>query len=240
MPFIIYWRRLRTSKARSFLPNPSPLLLRFGANNRVGRSVLETIKGYYDGAYPNWSKTPDYVKTTWFKCFAQRWHWSLGITERVKREFIAKAKTHLCKTVSDWKDKWEIYGYEGKPTELTKDVWDDFMAFWKLPSSIRKVAPRKKRRIVGIGSVNEVAKETSLYALRRDEENSQLRARMDSQQDRLDSLENLLDVMAVENPTMQRELNERRAALGMPIRNPEDADPDRSQPRTATDYFDNM
>ncbi|KAG2287225.1 hypothetical protein Bca52824_046829 [Brassica carinata] len=63
---------------------------------------------------------------------------------------------------------------------------------------------------------------------------------MDSQQDRLDSLEDLLDVMAVGNPTMQRELNERRAALGMPIRNPEDADPDRSQPSTATDYFDNM
>ena len=93
---------------------------------------------------------------------------------------------------------------------------------------------------MGIGSVNEVAKATLLYALRRDEENSQLRARMDSQQDRLDSLEDLLDVMAVGNPTMQRELNERRAALGMPIRNPEDAEPDRSQPSTATDYFNNM
>ncbi|XP_013624875.1 PREDICTED: uncharacterized protein LOC106331069 [Brassica oleracea var. oleracea] len=110
----------------------------FGANNRVGRSVSETIKGYYDGAYPNWSKTPDHVKTTWFKYFAQRWHWSLGIIERVKREFVAKTKTHLCNTVSDWKGKWEIYGYDRKPTELTKDVCDDLIAFWNLPSSIRK------------------------------------------------------------------------------------------------------
>ena len=93
---------------------------------------------------------------------------------------------------------------------------------------------------MGIGSVNEVAKATSSYASRRDEENSQMRARMDSHKDRLDSLENLLDVMAVGNPTMQQALNERRAALGMPIRNPKDADPDRSQPSTATDYFDNM
>ncbi|KAF2609711.1 hypothetical protein F2Q70_00013337 [Brassica cretica] len=46
--------------------------------------------------------------------------------------------------------------------------------------------------------------------------------------------------MAMGNLTMQRALNERRAALGMPIRNSEDADPDRSQPSTATDYFDNM
>ena len=58
--------------------------------------------------------------------FQQKWHWSLGITERVKAEFIAKAKIRLCNTVSDWKDKWEIYGYEGKPTELTTDVWDLF------------------------------------------------------------------------------------------------------------------
>ena len=56
---------------------------------------------------------------------------------------------------------------------------------------------------MGIGSVNEVAKATSSYASRRDEENSQMRARIDSQQDHLDSLEDLLDAMAVENPTMQ-------------------------------------
>ena len=93
---------------------------------------------------------------------------------------------------------------------------------------------------MGIGYVNEVAKETSSYASRRDEENSQMRAQMDSQHDHLDSLEDLLDVMAVGNPTMQRALNERRAALGMPILKSEDADPDRSQPSTATDYFDNM
>ena len=62
----------------------------------------------------------------------------MGITERVKREFVAKAKTRIGNTVSEWKDKWEIYGYDGKPTELTNEVWDDLIAFWKLPSLIRK------------------------------------------------------------------------------------------------------
>ena len=70
--------------------------------------------------------------------FQQKWHWSLGITERVKTEFVAKEKIRLCNTVSDWKDKWEIYRYEGKPTELTTDVWDDLIAYWEHPSSIKK------------------------------------------------------------------------------------------------------
>ncbi|KAL0683855.1 hypothetical protein Bca4012_050703 [Brassica carinata] len=63
---------------------------------------------------------------------------------------------------------------------------------------------------------------------------------MDSQHVRLDSLENLLGVMAVGNPTMQRKLRERRAALGLPSRNPEESDPNRQQQSNPTDYFDNM
>ncbi|WZZ60696.1 hypothetical protein YC2023_060803 [Brassica napus] len=50
----------------------------------------------------------------------------------------------------------------------------------------------------------------------------------------------LLDVMAVGNPTMQRMLSERRAALGLPVRDPEESDPNRQQPRNPTDYFENI
>uniref|UniRef100_A0A0D3E7T3 Uncharacterized protein n=1 Tax=Brassica oleracea var. oleracea TaxID=109376 RepID=A0A0D3E7T3_BRAOL len=72
------------------------------------------------------------------------------------------------------------------------------------------------------------------------EENSQRKARLDSQHVRLDSLEDLLDVMAVENPTMQRMLSERRAALGLPVRDPKESDPNRQQPSNPTDYFEKM
>ncbi|KAL0740921.1 hypothetical protein Bca4012_082434 [Brassica carinata] len=265
------------------------------------------MKGYYDGPYPNWSSTPEHVKTTWFKQFMQKWNWSVGITERVKREFIAKAKPRLCNTVSDWKDKWEIYGNEGKRTGHKGSMgWSHCL--WQLPSSIRKanscsasrrtkdkdgnlpmvhrtgqkphagirlevvrrrqsspslsdlfkmthasregfvdpaseklfnavatriveretqltqqsadglpvklsteeidrifeeVAPRMKGRTVGIGSVNEVARATLSYHSRRDQDNERMQARLDTQQERLDSLESLLDIMAVGNPTMQ-------------------------------------
>uniref|UniRef100_A0A0D3CD13 Uncharacterized protein n=1 Tax=Brassica oleracea var. oleracea TaxID=109376 RepID=A0A0D3CD13_BRAOL len=144
----------------------------FGANSCVSRSVSATIKGYYNGTNPYWSKTPNHVKITWFKCFAQKWHWSLGITERVKAEFVAKAKICLCNTT--------------------------------------------------------------------DEETARMKARMDSQQVRLDSLEDLLDVMAVGNPVMQRMLSERRAALGLPVRDPQEYDPTRQQPSNPTNYFEDM
>ncbi|KAL0721849.1 hypothetical protein Bca4012_036448 [Brassica carinata] len=42
-----------------------------------------------------------------------------------------------------------------------------------------------------------------------------MQARLDTQQERLDSLESLLDIMAVGNPTMQAALADRRAALRM-------------------------
>uniref|UniRef100_A0A0D3A782 Uncharacterized protein n=1 Tax=Brassica oleracea var. oleracea TaxID=109376 RepID=A0A0D3A782_BRAOL len=62
----------------------------------------------------------------------------------------------------------------------------------------------------------------------------------ESQQVRLDSLEDLLDVMAVGNPVMQRMLSERRAALGMPPRDPQESDPTRQQPSNPTNYFQDI
>ncbi|KAJ4885186.1 Uncharacterized protein Rs2_35279 [Raphanus sativus] len=277
-------------------PDRPPGTYWFGANNRVSRSVSHTMKGYLDGAYPNWSLTPDHVKTIWFKQFAQRWHWSLGITEMVKKEFKAKPKTRLTNTLSDWKNnsirkanscsafrrtkdkdgnlptvhttgqkphagiRLEAYEKTGvmpslsdlfkmthaKPdgtlvdpaseklfntvaarvdereTQLTQQSPDGLpvkLTTEEVDRIFEEVAPRKKGRTVGIGSVNEVARATSSYSSRRAQETSQMQARLDTQQERLDSLENLLDIMAMGNPTMQRALGARREALGMQQRN---------------------
>ncbi|KAG2335177.1 hypothetical protein Bca52824_006357 [Brassica carinata] len=57
---------------------------------------------------------------------------------------------------------------------------------------------------------------------------------MDTQQIRLDSLEDLLDVMAVGNPVMQRALDARRAALGMQQPPPESTGGDSGDPTRST------
>ncbi|KAG2246670.1 hypothetical protein Bca52824_086298 [Brassica carinata] len=55
---------------------------------------------------------------------------------------------------------------------------------------------------------------------------------MDSQQVRLDSLEDLLERDGRGKPVMQRMLSKRRAALGMPPRDPQESDPTRQRRAT--------
>uniref|UniRef100_A0A0D2ZRT0 Uncharacterized protein n=1 Tax=Brassica oleracea var. oleracea TaxID=109376 RepID=A0A0D2ZRT0_BRAOL len=210
----------------------------FGANNRVSQNVSAMINGYNDGAYPNWSMTPNHVKITWFKCFVlEKTGVLLSLSELFKMThatsdgvFVDPASEKLFHVVAARIEERETQltqqSPDGLPVTLTTEEADKIF--------------EEKGRIVDIGSVNEVERETSSYTSRRDEETSQMKARMDSQQVRLDSLEDLLDVMAVGNPTMQRMLSERQPTLGLPSRNPEESDPNRQQQSNPTDYFDNM
>ncbi|KAL0721945.1 hypothetical protein Bca4012_036544 [Brassica carinata] len=88
--------------------------------------------------HPNWKKTPVYIRKTWFKIFAQKYHWSLGVNEKVRKAFYAKVKVRLLDTVSNWKGDWIVKGYErGKPAELTTEVWDGLIRYWETPDAIR-------------------------------------------------------------------------------------------------------
>jgi len=67
----------------------------------------------------------------------QKFNWSMGVTEKVQKEFIDKAKKRLLDTVSNWKGDWIMKGYErGKPAELTTNVWDGLIRYWRDPESI--------------------------------------------------------------------------------------------------------
>uniref|UniRef100_A0A0D3CIS6 Uncharacterized protein n=1 Tax=Brassica oleracea var. oleracea TaxID=109376 RepID=A0A0D3CIS6_BRAOL len=160
----------------------------FGANNHVGRSVSATIKGYYDGAYPNWSKTPNHVKITWFKCFALEKTGVLpSLSELFKMThatsdgvFVDPASEKLFHAVAARIEERETqltqHSPDGLPVTLTTEEVDRIF---------EEVAPKKKGRTVGIGSVNKFARATSSYTSRQDEENSQMKARLDSQKVRL-------------------------------------------------------
>ncbi|KAJ4875863.1 Uncharacterized protein Rs2_40881 [Raphanus sativus] len=107
----------------------------FGVDNSVATSVSDIIKGYFSEAHPNWTKTPHKSETCGSGCLL--YHWSIGVHEDVKAAFIAKAKKRLLDTVGNWKEDWIYKGYkDGKPAELTQDIYDGLIRYWKLPSSI--------------------------------------------------------------------------------------------------------
>uniref|UniRef100_A0A0D2ZX22 Uncharacterized protein n=1 Tax=Brassica oleracea var. oleracea TaxID=109376 RepID=A0A0D2ZX22_BRAOL len=106
-------------------PDRPDEILWFGVDGCLASDVTETIKGYFSMEHPSWSEAPHYVRKTWFTIYAQKYNWALGITERVRKKFNAKAKVHLLDMVSNWKDGWILKGYaRDKPAELTTDVWD--------------------------------------------------------------------------------------------------------------------
>ncbi|KAL1224271.1 putative transposase-like protein [Cardamine amara subsp. amara] len=118
-------------------PNRPPNTFWFGVDNKVGRSVSDTIKSYFTEPHPNWSLTPDHIRKTWFKCFAQKWRWDIGINETVKKEFNDKATKRLAGTVSDWKEKWQFKGDDAKPSYLTDHVWQGLIQYWIAPHSVK-------------------------------------------------------------------------------------------------------
>uniref|UniRef100_A0A0D3BBA8 Uncharacterized protein n=1 Tax=Brassica oleracea var. oleracea TaxID=109376 RepID=A0A0D3BBA8_BRAOL len=196
----------------------------FGANNRVSRSISATIKGYYDGEYPNWRKTPNHVKITWFKCFALEKTEVLPSLSELFKTIHATSDGVFVDPVSEKLFHAMATRIEERETQLTQQSPYGLPVTLTTEEADRifsEVAPKKKGRIV-------------------DEETSQMKARMDNQQVRLDSLKDLVDVMAVENSTMQRMLSERRAALGLPVRDPEESDPNRQQPSNPTNYFEDV
>uniref|UniRef100_A0A0D3E452 Uncharacterized protein n=1 Tax=Brassica oleracea var. oleracea TaxID=109376 RepID=A0A0D3E452_BRAOL len=110
----------------------------FGVDGCLASDVTDTMKCYFSMAHPNKKKTLIYVRKTWFKIFAQKYHWSMRVNERVRKALYAKAKIRLLDTISNWKGDWIVKGYErGKPAELTTDVWDGLIRYWRDPDAIR-------------------------------------------------------------------------------------------------------
>uniref|UniRef100_A0A0D3DMA9 Uncharacterized protein n=1 Tax=Brassica oleracea var. oleracea TaxID=109376 RepID=A0A0D3DMA9_BRAOL len=144
----------------------------FGANNCVSRSVLATIKGYYDGAYPNWSKTPNHAKITWFKCFALE---KTGVLPSLSELFMMTHATSDGVFVDHASEKLlhvVVARIEERETQLTQQSPDELPITLTTEEADRifeEVAPKKKGRTVGIGSVNEVARTISSYTSRQDE-----------------------------------------------------------------------
>uniref|UniRef100_A0A0D3AM39 Uncharacterized protein n=1 Tax=Brassica oleracea var. oleracea TaxID=109376 RepID=A0A0D3AM39_BRAOL len=137
-------------------PDRPPGAFWFGANNSVSRSVSETMKGYYNGAYPNWSMTPDHVKTTWFKCFALEKTGVLPSLSELFKMTHATSDGVFVDPASEKLFRAVAARIEGRDTQLTQQSPDGLpvtLTTEEVDRIFEEVAPKKKGRAVGIGSV---------------------------------------------------------------------------------------
>uniref|UniRef100_A0A0D3ADV9 Uncharacterized protein n=1 Tax=Brassica oleracea var. oleracea TaxID=109376 RepID=A0A0D3ADV9_BRAOL len=121
--------------------------------------VTDTIKGYFSMPHPNWSKTPHYVRKTWFKIYAAKetGHFP-SLVELYEKTHKNKAGVFL-----DGKSE-QIYNdlvarVEDRQTQLTQQSADRLpvtLSTLEVDKIYKEVIPKKKRRTLGIGSVNDV------------------------------------------------------------------------------------
>uniref|UniRef100_A0A0D3D6Q3 Uncharacterized protein n=1 Tax=Brassica oleracea var. oleracea TaxID=109376 RepID=A0A0D3D6Q3_BRAOL len=220
--------------------------------------VTDTIKGYFSMAHPNWSKTPHYVRKTWFKIYAAK------ETGQLMSLMQLYEMTHKNKSGQFLDGKSEqIFNdlaaqVDDRQTQLTQQSPDGLpvtLSTHKVDKIYEELVPKKNGRTLGIGSVNDVPRATSSYAqtwedevtaLRRESEqlrreSARMRNVMESTRyaftARMGGLKGFLDVVAATNPEWESLLRNLRRQNLIPGESSSDTYPEANVERRSDEFY---
>ncbi|KAG7559313.1 putative transposase Ptta/En/Spm plant [Arabidopsis thaliana x Arabidopsis arenosa] len=131
--------RLLALPGRQHLPllsqNPIPGVETLWFNRHKGklsRVIAGIFRRKFDGPYFSWKVTPIPIRERYFRSFARKYNWDVGITELVREGFLVIAKKRLKGIVSQAKQSGV------QPPWIRNTLWAEMWVYWKTEDAIER------------------------------------------------------------------------------------------------------
>ncbi|KAL1220387.1 hypothetical protein V5N11_006011 [Cardamine amara subsp. amara] len=99
---------------------------------KLTRVISGIFRKKFDGPYFSWSITPIHIQERYFRTFARKYNWDLGITELVKDHLWTIAKRRMKGIVSQAKTSGQ------RPVWIHPTIWTEMSDHWNTPDAIEK------------------------------------------------------------------------------------------------------
>ncbi|KAF8044942.1 hypothetical protein N665_5970s0001 [Sinapis alba] len=103
----------------------------FGRDNgNLPRVIAGIFRRKFVGPYYSWKVTPIHIQEIYFRSFARKYTWEIGITELVKQGFLKVAKNRMKDIVSQVKRGGK------RPHWIIKTLWSEMLMHWSSPKAV--------------------------------------------------------------------------------------------------------
>ncbi|XP_019089235.1 PREDICTED: uncharacterized protein LOC109128024 [Camelina sativa] len=99
---------------------------------QLSRAISGILRRKFDGPYYSWKVTPVKIQERYFRTFARKYNWDIGITELVKAGFLKIAKKRMKGIVSQARRSGV------QPPWIGEKLWPVMVEYWKTPDAIEK------------------------------------------------------------------------------------------------------
>ncbi|KAG7536946.1 putative transposase Ptta/En/Spm plant [Arabidopsis suecica] len=99
---------------------------------KLSRVIAGIFRRKFDGPYFSWKVTPIPIRERYFRSFARKYNWDVGITELVREGFLVIAKKRLKGIVSQAKQSGV------QPPWIRDTLWAEMWVYWNTEDAIER------------------------------------------------------------------------------------------------------